>query len=103
VFGRLSALPAAATLLQRGALIASLSVGIAIVHLRSVGTAFGVVSDVDRAFSAFARGNAPLASACFEELDRRLAARPDAVRARASILAITEALAQYPVLLAGRA
>src|SRR5262249_21229648 len=81
VYARLSALPAEATLRQRGALIASLSVGIAIVHLRGGGGALGVASDVDRALTAFACGKATLAAACFEQLDRRLAMRPGAVRA----------------------
>jgi len=103
VYARLSALPAETPLLQRGALIASLSVGIAIVHLRSVGPALGVVSDVDRALTALARGDAPLATACFDRLDRRLAALPGAVEARASVLAITEALAEYTVFFTGRA
>ena len=103
MYARLSALPAEAAPLQRGALIASLSVGAAIVHLRSVGAALGVVSDVDRALTAFARGDVPLATVCFERLDRRLAVRPGAVRARASVLAITEALAEHTVFLTGRA
>jgi uncharacterized membrane protein YccC len=103
VYARLSALPAEATLLQRGALVASLSVGIAIVHLRRAGAALGVTSDVDRALTAFARGDATLTSACFEQLDRRLAVRAGAVQARASVLGITEALTQYPVFFAGRA
>ncbi len=103
VYARLSALPAEAAPLQRGALIASLSVGAAIVHLRSVGAALGVVSDVDRALTAFARGDVSLATVCFERLDRRLAVRPGAVRARASVLGITEALAEHTVFLTARA
>jgi len=103
VYARLSALPAEATLFHRGALIASLSVGIAIVHLRRVGAARGLAADVDRALAAFAAGDAGRMTACFAHLDRRLALRPGAVRARASVLAITEALAQYPAFLAGHA
>src|SRR5262249_13342082 len=103
VYARLSALPAEATPLQRGGMVGSIPVGIAIVHLRGAGAALGVAPDVDRALTAFARGDAALATACFEQLDRRLAGRPDAVRARADVLAITEALAEYTVFLTGRA
>ncbi len=102
VYARVSALPAEATLLQRRALIAALSVGIAIVHLRGVGAALGVGPDVDRALAAFGRGDATLAAARFDQLDRCLALRPATVRARASVLAITEALAQHAAFSTGR-
>jgi uncharacterized membrane protein YccC len=103
VYARLSALPAEATLLQRGALIASLSVGTGLLHLRGAGAALGLAADVDRALGAFADGDAALAAARLARLDGRLAALPGAVRARASVLGITEALAQYPTLSGGRA
>jgi len=103
VYARLSALPAEASLLQRGALIASLSVGVAIVHLRSAGGVLGVASDVERALSAFAREDAPLATACFEQLDRHLAVLPGTIAVRASVLAITDALPQYAPFWTGRA
>ena len=72
-------------------------------HVLRFGATLGVVSDVDRALTAFARGDDTLTTACFEQLDRRLAVRPGAVPARASVLAITEAFIQYAVFLTGRA
>jgi uncharacterized membrane protein YccC len=95
VYGRLSVLPAEASHVQRGALIAALSAGVAIVDLRDAGAALGATSDVDRALTAFAHGDVTRATVSFEQLDRRLAMQPSGVAGRASVRAITDALAQY--------
>jgi len=95
VYERLSVLPAEASHVQRGALIAALSTGVAIVHLRDACAALGATSDVDRALTAFACGDLTRATASFEQLNRRLAMQPSGVAGRASVHAITDALAQY--------
>ena len=95
VYGLLSVLPAEASHVQRGALTAALSTGIAIARLRDAGAALDSTSDVDRALTALARGDVPRATASFEQLDRRLALQPSGIAGRASVRAITDALAQY--------
>jgi hypothetical protein len=57
---------------------------------------------VDRALVALARGDSTLATARLHQLDRRLAAE-GAVRARASVLAIGEALAEHAAFFEGHA
>jgi uncharacterized membrane protein YccC len=100
-YSRLSALPAAAEPLQRAQLVAALSVGTEIVLLRQAARRLGVDADLDAAFAALARGDSAAATARLARLDH-LMALPDAgaaatavLRARARILAMSEALTQH--------
>jgi len=93
---------------QRAELVAALSMGTEMVHLRRTGPTLDVGADVDGVLDAFAHGESAIATARLEQLDRRLASRPGAppgtpfaLRARASVLAIVEALAQHPSYFAG--
>jgi uncharacterized membrane protein YccC len=102
MYGRLSALPDAAEPLQRSQLVASLALGTEIIQLRHMASRLGLSADTDAAFAALARGNSTMASSQLVQLDHRLAARADtepesplALRARASILAILDALNQH--------
>jgi uncharacterized membrane protein YccC len=108
--GRLVVLPDAATPLQRAQLLAALSVGSEIIQLRdsigrlgarhSGGKLFG--ADLDPALAALAQGNSTLATARLARLDKALAAHAadgtgaqTALRARGSILALSEALTEH--------
>ena len=104
VYGRLSALPEAAEPLQRAQLVAALTVGTAVIHLRRVCPRFGADAELGAALAALAQGRGATAIACLAKLDERLALRSDGaaepaeiLRARARILAISEALAQHAV------
>ena len=102
MYGRLSALPDEAQPLQRGQLIAALSVGAEIIQLRQSVPRLGLSAELDDALEAFAQGNSAIAIARLSQLDRRLASRPEArpettiaLRARGHILAISNALAEH--------
>jgi uncharacterized membrane protein YccC len=102
IYGRLGVLPDAAEPLQRSQLLAALSVGSEIIHLRHIASSLGLGADLDLPLEALARGNSAIATARLTLLDARLAARPDAgseaslaLQARGSILAITEALIEH--------
>jgi hypothetical protein len=94
VYSRLSVLPDAAEPLQ---LVAALSVGTEIVHLRRTCHRFDLGSHLDAALEAMARGDSAMTIVRLTRLDETLAARPGAaaLRARGSILAISEALTQH--------
>jgi uncharacterized membrane protein YccC len=95
-YGRLTALPDQATPLARAQLVAVLAVGAQIIELRrTIGTA--QCRDLDTALAALIRlGVAPAVDG-LANVDRVLAAAgaPIALRARAGILAISEALTQH--------
>jgi len=102
MYGRLAAVPDAAGPLQRAHLMAALSVGTAILHLRRIAPQLGLGTELDLALVAFAQGTTAAASAGLGELDRRLAAVADAgwhtslaARARGRILLIRDALGQH--------
>ena len=102
IYGRLSVLPEAALPVQRAQLVAALSVGTEIIRLRHIADRFDIGADLDRAFEAVAHGDSALAAEGLSRADRDLAAMRDSrpgrsvrLRARGSILAITEALNQY--------
>jgi uncharacterized membrane protein YccC len=97
VYGRLSVLPDAAEPLQRSQLVAALSVGIEIIQLRQITRRLGLEPELDIALKAMARGDSAIATARLPQLDEALASRPGAaaLRARASILAMSEALTQH--------
>jgi uncharacterized membrane protein YccC len=104
IYGRLSALPDQAEPLQRSQLLAALSVGTEIIRLRRVARRFELHAELDAALDTLAKGDSSAAAGRLARLDQRLAALPSTrpgvrvrLRARARILAMSEALAQHAV------
>jgi uncharacterized membrane protein YccC len=104
IYGRLSALPEQAEPLQRAQLLAALSVGTEIIRLRRVARRSELHAELDAALDAVTKGDSSTAAERLARLDQRLAALPRTkpgvrvrLRARASILAMSEALAQHAV------
>ncbi len=102
MYGRLVALPNEAEPLQRARLLAALSVGSDIIHLRRAALRLGVISELDTALEAFVQGNSAVAIARLHQLDDRIASNSDAapepaivLRARGRILVISEAIAAH--------
>jgi uncharacterized membrane protein YccC len=97
IYGRLSALPDAAEPLPAAQMLAALSVGTAIIQLRRIARAMDLRSELDAALESLRRGDIALTTARLDRLDGALAARPDsaALRARGSILAMSEVLTQH--------
>jgi uncharacterized membrane protein YccC len=102
IYGRLSALPEQAEPLQRAQLLAALSVGAEIIRLRHIARRFSLQGELDTALGALAHGDSAAAIERLGDLDRALAALPSTrpgawvrLRARGSILAMSEALAQH--------
>jgi len=102
IYGRLRALPDDATPLQRAQLVAALSVGTAIIHLRRMSPPLGLDRELHSALGALAEGNGNIARADLASLDQRLASIPDsdpglslALGARGRILAVSDALVQH--------
>jgi len=97
MYGRLSALPDTAEPSQRAQLMAALSVGSAIIELCLFAHRASLSAEPDAALRAMARGNSAVAITRLGELDDALASRPDifALRARACILAISQALTRH--------
>jgi uncharacterized membrane protein YccC len=100
VYSRLLALPEQAEPLQRAQLMAALWVGTEIIRLRRVAHRFDQDVELGAALDALAQGNGSAAAERLAFLDQRLAAlsgrgAPVRLRARGSILAISEALSQH--------
>jgi uncharacterized membrane protein YccC len=102
VYSRLSALPEQAEPLQRAQLVAALSVGTEIIRLRRIAHRFDQDVELDAALDAVAKGNSSAAAERLARLDGMLAVLPSTrpgararLRARSSILAMSEALAQH--------
>jgi hypothetical protein len=97
VYSRLSVLPNAAEPLQRSQLLAALSVGAEIIRLHRICRRFDLGSHLDAALEPLARGDSATAIVRLARLDEALAARPGAatLRARSSILTMSEALIQH--------
>jgi uncharacterized membrane protein YccC len=102
IYGRLAVLPEAAEPVQRSQLVAALSVGTEIIQLRHIARRLGLDAELDGPLASLARGRSAIAAARFAQLDRRFAslagaeaAARAALRARGSILAISEALNQH--------
>jgi uncharacterized membrane protein YccC len=97
MYGRLSALPDAAQPLQRSEMLAAFSVGTEIIQLRRIGSRIDLGSELDTALEALRRGDIALVTTHLGRLDDALAARPGAaaLRARGSILALSEVLTQH--------
>ncbi len=97
VYSRLSVLPDSAAPLQRSQLLAALSVGCEITRLRNICRRLDLGSGLDEALEALAEGSSAAAVAKLANLDDALAARPGTaiLRARAGLLAISEALTEH--------
>ena len=102
-FARLLAMPVQADPVERAELVAAVCVGKEIMRLRRVPPRFVPSSAVDAALQALAEGRSGEAIERLKDIDRQLAALPRAeaasrilLRLRASILAISAQLAQYP-------
>jgi uncharacterized membrane protein YccC len=102
IYSRLSALPEQAEPLQRGQLLAALCVGTAIIRLRRIARRFDLQVELAGALDAVARGDSSVATERLGQLDRMLAALPSTrpggwirLRARGSIVAMSEALAEH--------
>jgi uncharacterized membrane protein YccC len=102
VVGRLSAMPKEATPLQVAQLLAALSAGNEIMRLRHVMDRLGLHAGLDPALTAVAQGDSTGAIAHLARLDSRLAGRigdrpvrQTVLRARGSILALSELLTQH--------
>jgi hypothetical protein len=102
LYGRLSAVPAQAEPQQFGQLLGALSLGTEIIKLRRLAHRFGQDAELDAALDALVRGDRSAAIERLDLLDKRLAAvpgtRPGArvrLRARSSILGMSEVLNQY--------
>jgi uncharacterized membrane protein YccC len=100
--GRLVTIPDAATPLQRAQLLAALSVGEEIIQLRDIAHRFGLNADLDPALAAVAQGDSANATAQLAQFDAALAAQSatgpkmqTVLRARGSILVISETLARH--------
>jgi uncharacterized membrane protein YccC len=102
IYGRLSALPEQAEALQRAQILAALSVGTEIIHLRRIVRRLELHVELDAALDAVAQGDSVVAIERLSGLDRMLAARPASkpggragLRMRGSILAMSDALEQH--------
>jgi uncharacterized membrane protein YccC len=102
LYRRLAALPEKAEPLQRAQLLAALSAGRALIQLSHMASPPGVAAELDAALAAVAEGRSTRARARLAEIDRQLASLPGtdlrdalAVRARAQLLVLSEALAEH--------
>jgi uncharacterized membrane protein YccC len=99
---RLLALPKQADPSERAQLLAALSVGAEIIHLRHFASRLAAAAQLDAALEALARGNCEIAIGLLRQIDRDLAYRPDAerptatmLRMRGRILVVCEALSEH--------
>jgi uncharacterized membrane protein YccC len=95
MYGRFSVLPNQAQPVHRSQLMAALSLGTEIIQLRHIVRRMG--SDLGAALDALAAGDTAIAIDRLHRLDHALADRPGAaaLRARGSILAMSDALTQH--------
>jgi uncharacterized membrane protein YccC len=101
MYDRLAAWPDQAEPSQRALLMAALSIGTDIIHLRDLTPHLGMAAELDAALASFAQGNSTAAIARLDRLDRRLASSPDpgpatddALRVRGHLVGLSEALAE---------
>lgn len=102
MYGRVAAMPDAAEPVQRSQLIAALTVGNQVLQLRAIAHLLPIDVGLDAALAALAGGTSKTMIDRFADLDRHLAQLSGreaderlSLRARASILAITEAISQH--------
>jgi uncharacterized membrane protein YccC len=110
VAARLSALPAQAELIQFARLGTALSAGAELIRLRSLASTFGFAPLLDPAFKAIAHGQSQNAIELLAKTDAALSRSGNngedsdvKVRARASILRLSEALSRHGAYFDGRA
>jgi uncharacterized membrane protein YccC len=110
IYARLEALPDQAEPVQRARLGTALSVGAKIIHLRFRAPRLGVTADLDAALAAVARGDSAMARVRLARLDRELASCHGgetgstlALRMRAQILVVSEALEHHATYFDGGA
>ena len=110
MYSRLAALPEETEPLQRAQLLAALSVGTEIIRLRRIARRFDLKVELDAALDALARGDSSVAIERLTQVNLRLAALPITrpgtrvrLRARGSILAMSEAIAQHAAYFDGGA
>jgi uncharacterized membrane protein YccC len=99
IHGRLSAMPAQATPLQRAQLLAALSLGTEIIRLRPIVRWYNLGPDLQDALAAVAEGKSGIAIACLKRLDGALAGlgttETAALRGRGSIIVVSEVLTKH--------
>jgi uncharacterized membrane protein YccC len=102
MYSRLEALPDQAEPAQRAQLVAALSAGTDVIHLRRIAPQLGLVSELDSALKALAQGNSAMATARLTEFDHRLASLSEpglqklvVLRERGRVLAICDALVRH--------
>jgi uncharacterized membrane protein YccC len=99
IHGRLSAMPEEATPLQRSRMLAALSLGGEIIRLRPVAGRLALGAELEGALAAVAQGRSTTAVTRLARLDEALAdhgaTAPEALRARASMLVISEVLNEH--------
>src|SRR6202043_3559934 len=99
IHGRLSAMPAEATPLQRAQVLAALSLGTEIILLRPLARQFGLGPDLEDALAAVSEGRSAIAIARLKRLDGTLAdletTETATLRGRGSILVISEVLTEH--------
>jgi uncharacterized membrane protein YccC len=102
MYGRFAAMPDQAEPLQRERLLAALSVGAEIIHLRRTAQRLGAAVELDAALDALAQGNSATAIAWLHQLYNRLSSDPDhgpeaaaLLRARSRILVMSDALSEH--------
>jgi uncharacterized membrane protein YccC len=86
MYGRLLALPEQADPSERAQLLAALSVGDDVIHLRHFAPRFAAAAQLDAALKAFARGNSEISIGLLGQIERNLASRPAADRSKATML-----------------
>ena len=101
-YGRLSAMPAEATPLQRAQLLVALSAGCEIIQLRKIARPLALSPDLDSALAALAEGRSAKAIARLSSLDAGLAAiapgeppKQVVLRGRSSVLALSQTLVEH--------
>ncbi len=104
MYALLAALPDKAEPLQRSQLVAVLTAGSEVIQLRRMAALLALEPELDAALTALSEGNSEMSVALFARLDHRLASfagtepqRRRALRARARILVITEAITQHAI------
>jgi uncharacterized membrane protein YccC len=102
IYGRLTAIPDHSEPLHRSQLLAALSIGTAIIHLRHISPHLRIAAELDATLEAFAQGNSAMVIARLRKLEHRLLSMPAfgpespiALRARGRVLAISEALTEH--------
>jgi uncharacterized membrane protein YccC len=100
IHGRLAAMPAQATPLQRAQVLAALSLGSEIIRLRPIARSLGLGPDLEDALAAVAEGRSAIAIARLKRLDGALAGlgttETAALHGRGSILVVSEVLTKHP-------